>query len=59
MIFNLLVVILDYLYLMKEGEILTKGLQRRPSPLAHCKLYTESSKSKTWAEDQQAMIHYL
>lgn len=31
----------DYLYLMKEEKSFTKGLQRRPSPLSHCKLYTE------------------
>ena len=31
----------DYLYLMKEGKSFTKVLQRRPSPLSHCKLYME------------------
>ena len=59
MIFNLLVAIRINLYLMKEGEILYQGLQRRPSPLSQLQTVYGVQSQVTWTKDQQAMIHYL
>ncbi len=57
MIFNLLVAIQIYLYLMK-GSPLPRD-SKGDHHLSHCKLYTEFKSQVTWTEDQQAMIHYL
>ena len=49
----------DYLYLMKEGEILYQGTpQETITPESLQAVYGVQSKV-TWTEDQQAMIHYL
>ena len=49
----------DYLYLMKEGEIVYQGTPKETiTPESLQVVYGVQSKV-TWMEDQQAMIHYL
>jgi len=49
----------DYLYLMKEGEIVYQGTPKETiTPESLQAVYGVQSKV-TWTEDQQAMIHYL
>ena len=49
----------DYLYLMKEGEILYQGTPKETiTPESLQTVYGVQSQV-TWTEDQQAMIHYL
>ena len=49
----------DYLYLMKEGEIVYQGSPKETiTPESLQAVYGVQSKV-TWTEDQQAMIHYL
>ena len=49
----------DYLYLMKEGEIVYQGTPKETiTPESLQVVYGVQSKV-TWTEDQQAMIHYL
>lgn len=49
----------DYLYLMKEGEIVYQGTPKETiTPDSLQAVYGVRSKV-TWTEDQQAMIHYL
>ena len=49
----------DYLYLMKEGEILYQGTPKETiTPESLQTIYGVQSQV-TWTEDQQAMIHYL
>ena len=49
----------DYLYLMKEGEIVYQGTPKETiTPESLQTVYGVQSKV-TWTEDQQAMIHYL
>ena len=49
----------DYLYLMKEGEIVYQGTPKETiTPESLQAVYGVQSRV-TWTEDQQAMIHYL
>ena len=49
----------DYLYLMKEGEMVYQGTPKETiTPESLQAIYDVQSKV-TWTEDQQAMIHYL
>ena len=49
----------DYLYLMKEGEILYQGTPKETITPESLQIVYGVQSQVTWTEDQQAMIHYL
>ncbi|MDU3713758.1 MAG: ABC transporter ATP-binding protein, partial [Streptococcus mitis] len=49
----------DYLYLMKEGEILYQGTPKETITSESLQTVYGVHSQVTWTEDQQAMIHYL
>ena len=49
----------DYLYLMKEGEIVYQGTPKETITPESLQAIYDVQSQITWTEDQQAMIHYL